>query len=87
MLAQVDQDAGGRVAEGLGIGVPARMDGPLNLSVPADRDPKEFQPRRFKQRIDRSPALSMANTVKDTVKTRKVAILAADGVDAARSPA
>ncbi|MGH7386361.1 MAG: DJ-1/PfpI family protein [Candidatus Rokuibacteriota bacterium] len=30
-----------------------------------------------------SGALSMANTVKDTVKTRKVAILAADGVDGA----
>ena len=28
------------------------MDGPLNHSVPADGDPKEFQPRRFKQRID-----------------------------------
>jgi hypothetical protein len=51
--------------------------------VPADRDPKEFQPRRFKQRIERRRALSMADTVKDTVKTRKVAILAADGVDAA----
>ena len=46
-------------------------------------DPKEFQPRRFKQRIERSQALSMADTVKDTAKTRKVAILAADGVDAA----
>ena len=33
--------------------------------------------------MDRSQALSMANTVKDTAKTRKVAILAADGVDAA----
>ena len=83
MLAQVDKDLAARVSEGLGMAVPARVDGPLNLSVPADRDPKEFQPRRFKQRIDRSQALSMADTVKDTAKTRKVAILAADGVDAA----
>ena len=83
MLAQVDKDLAGRVSEGLGMAVPPRVDGPLNLSVPADRDPKDFQPRRFKQRIDRSQALSMADTVKDTAKTRKVAILAADGVDAA----
>ena len=83
MLAQVDKDLAGRVSEGLGMAVPARVDGPLNMSVPADRDPKDFQPRRFKQRIDRSQALSMADTVKDTAKTRKVAILAADGVDAA----
>lgn len=34
-----------------------------------------------KSNIAPSPALSQANTVKDTVKTRKIAILAADGVD------
>ena len=45
------------------------------------RGPQEFQPIRIKQKIARSTALSMADTVKDTIKTRKVAILAADGVD------
>jgi catalase len=53
----------------------------MNLSVPADGDPKRFQPKPLTPTLDRSPALSMANTVKDTIKTRKVAILAADGVD------
>jgi catalase len=32
--------------------------------------------------LDRSEALSMANTIKDSIKSRKIAILAADGVDA-----
>jgi catalase len=49
--------------------------------VPADGNPRDFQPVRLKQTVTRSAALSMADTVKDTIKTRKVAILAADGVD------
>jgi catalase len=52
------------------------------MSVPADGDAKDFQPRRAPGKtVDVSPVLSMANTVKDSVKTRKVAVLAADGVD------
>jgi catalase len=84
MLGQVDRTLAGRVAEGLGLPATVTISGPLNLSVPADADEKEaFQPRRAKPPVDRSAALSMANTVKDTAKTRKVAILCADGVDVA----
>ena len=81
MLAQVDRGLAARVAEGLGLTVPAKSDVLLNQSVPADEDPRNFQPIRIKQKIARSTALSMADTIKDTIKTRKVAILAADGVD------
>ena len=83
MLDQVDHNLATQVADGLGLKVPAKADVLLNQSVPADGDPKAFQPIRLKQKIDRSAALSMANTIKDTIKTRKVAILAADGVDEA----
>ena len=81
MLAQVDRTLAGMVAEGLGLTVPAKVDGQVNHSVPADADPKKFQPISLKPAVTQSPALSMANTVKDTAKTRKVAILAADGVE------
>jgi len=81
VLAQVDRTLAGMVAEGLGLTVPAKVDGQLNHSVPADADPKKFQPIHLKQKVANSQALSMANTVKDTAKTRKVAILAADGVE------
>jgi catalase len=81
MLAQVDRGLAARVAEGLGLTVPAKSGVLLNQSVPADEDPRNFQPVRIKQKITRSTALSMADTIKDTIKTRKVAILAADGVD------
>jgi catalase len=81
MLAQVDRTLAGLVAEGLGLSVPAKMDGLLNHSIPADADPGKFQPIALKQQVTRSQALSMADTVKDTATTRKVAILAADGVE------
>ena len=81
LLAQVDRTLAGLVAQGLGLAVPAKLDSPVNMSVPADGNVKQFQPKRLVPSLDRSPALSMANTSKSGIKTRKVAILAADGVD------
>jgi len=81
LLAHVDKGLATRVADGLGLSVPVKLDGPLNRSVPADGDVKSYQPRGGKPPVPASRALSMATTVKDTAKTRKVAVLAADGVD------
>lgn len=81
MLANVDRSLAARVAEGLGIKVPAKLDSPLNQSIPADGNVKQFQPKPTQREISVSPALSMANTIKDNIKTRKIAILAADGFD------
>jgi catalase len=81
LLAHVDDTLASRVAQGLGLRVPTKLDKPLNMSVPAGGDVEQFQPKPVKKPIGHSPALSMANTVKDTIKTRRVAILAADGVD------
>ena len=47
LLAQVDHELASRVAQGLGLSVPARLDGPLNRSVPADAEPEGVPaPRR-----------------------------------------
>jgi catalase len=82
-LAQVDTSLAGRVGQGLGLPVPKKNDGPLNRSLPADAKPSALQPVDGKPPIDKSPALSMEDTVKDTMRTRRVAILLADGFDAA----
>jgi catalase len=84
LLTQVDKGLANSVAEGLGAKVPAKLDKPLNMSVPADGDPKKFQPKRTTQEIASSPTLSMLenpNFPKDTIKTRKIAMLLADGFD------
>ncbi len=81
LLNYVDRTLAARVAEGLGMKVPAKLDSPLNHSVPADGDSRRFQPKPVNKSVGTSPALSMANTIKDSIKTRKIAILAADGFD------
>jgi len=84
LLAQVDKGLAESVAEGLGIPVPRKLDKPLNMSVPADVDPKKLQPKRVAQSVEISPALRQIdnpNFPADTIKTRKVAVLLADGFD------
>ena len=82
LLTKVNNTLASKVAEGLGIPVPKPQE-PLNHSYGADANPADYQDKPQKQSIDKSPALSMAGTPKDTIKTRQIAILAADGVDAA----
>jgi catalase len=62
--------------------VPKKLDKPLNLSVPADGDPRKFQPKRPATEIEPSPALRMVdnpNFTLKSIKTRKIAFLVADG--------
>lgn len=81
LLSNIDVGLASEVAKGLGLAVPKKIDGPINQSIPADANPKSYQPVKKESSVARSEALSMANTVKDTIRTRKIAILAADGVD------
>ncbi|NJD75510.1 MAG: catalase HPII [Candidatus Methanoperedens sp.] len=81
LLNQVDETLATNVADALGLAVPGKPEYPMNHIIPADGDPKEYQPVKVEQSIKRSEALSMANTVKNTIKSRQIAILAADGVD------
>ncbi len=81
ILTRVDPSLAKRVAQGLGVSVPTKSPALLNESVPADGNPARYQPTLAKKAPGRSAALTMANTVKKGIKTRKVAILAGDGVD------
>jgi catalase len=83
LLAQVDKNLANGVAAGLGAVIPAKLEKPVNMSVPGDVDPKKVQPKRAIE-MEPSPALRMIdnpNFPNDTIKTRKVAFLVADGFD------
>jgi catalase len=80
ILNQVDQGLAAAVADGLGLPVP-KPEQPMNKSFGADTNPKSVQPIKVVSSIEISEPLSMANTVKDSIKTRKVAALIADGFD------
>lgn len=81
VLYQVDPDLATPVAVHLGLSIP-KDPKQLNFNVPADADLSDYESvKGVKSEVEKSPALSMANTVKDQIKTRKVAFLTADGFD------
>ncbi len=80
MLNKVDKSLASGIAQGLGMKVPSSVEGRVNQAVGADAG-KETESKPKKDNIATSPALSMMNTVKDTIQTRRIAFLAADGVD------
>lgn len=83
ILSKVDKGLASQVAYNLGLHVPNPPEQPINHSIPADGDPKRFQPIHVESSLLTSEALSMANTIKDNIRTRKIAILAADAVNEA----
>jgi len=80
-LAQIDRGLAAEVAYALGLHIPEKLENELNQNVPADADPADYASVQVEGSLTKSDALSMANTIKDSIQTRKVAILAADGVD------
>jgi catalase len=80
ILTQIDTDLAKKVADNLGL-TPQEPEQPVSHAFGADTDPETVQPTAKKNYLDKSPALSMENTVKDTIKTRRIAFLASDGVD------
>jgi catalase len=74
MVSHVDEDLAMEVAKGIGI---------KGISKDREKVARDAViPKKRKHKIDHSPALSMENTRKDTIKGRKIAILAAEGIDA-----
>ena len=80
ILSKIDKSLAAGVAYNLGLSVPKDAGILLNQSFGADADPAKYQSSHKKSDFI-SPSLSMANTIKDSVKTRRVAILAVEGVD------
>ena len=80
-LLQVDESLAAAVAYKLGMHIPKKLSTQLNQTMPADADPERYRSIVKEGSLLTSNALSMANTVKDSIATRKIAILAADGVN------
>ncbi|MEJ7587975.1 MAG: catalase [Ferruginibacter sp.] len=80
ILTYVDKGLAAQVAYGLGLKIPGDL-GLINYGIPADADPEQYQPILVKGSLAKSAPLSMADNVAPNIKTRKIAVLAADGVD------
>ncbi len=80
ILSQVDKSLAAAVAWNLGLHVPQKPERPLNKNIPADADIEAYESIQFEGTLKESAPLSMANTVKTGIRTRKIAFLLADGV-------
>ena len=80
-IVQIDENLAAAVAYKLGMHIPKELSTQLNQTMPADADPERYRSIVKEGSLSRSGALSMENTVKDSIATRKIAILAADGVN------
>ncbi|MCS3869528.1 catalase [Chryseobacterium ginsenosidimutans] len=79
-LAFIEMDLAEKVAEKLGLKV-KKLKEP-NQSIPADANPASLQSKERDPKVKISEALSMKNTVKDTVASRVIGFILANGVDA-----
>jgi catalase len=81
LLSQIDEKLASAVAYNIGVHIPKDLETSLNRNIPADADPERYRSIVKEGSLDKSAALSMLNTAKGSIRTRKIAILAADGVD------
>ncbi|REC45450.1 catalase [Chryseobacterium pennipullorum] len=80
-LAYIDRSLAEKVAKKLGVQV-KKLEQP-NQSLPADSNIEELQSEEREPHTKSSEALSMKNTVKNTVKSRKIGFIIANGVEGA----
>lgn len=80
LLTFISKDLATVVGNNLGI-KPVRPQSPVNHGFPADANPKDYQSREIEMTLKKSDKLSMANTIKNTIKTRQIAFLLANGAD------
>ncbi len=75
----IDKKLASHVAEKVGVKV-KKLDNP-NGSIPADADPASLQSEEREPATKSSEALSMENTVKDTIESRIIGFVMANGVN------
>ncbi|MFT4092714.1 MAG: catalase [Niabella sp.] len=82
-LTNVNTELAQYVAGKLGLPVPSKMAQVINGAVPADGKQQDYNPIKKKPPVEKSASLSMAGSKPGNIATRCIAILIADGVNAA----
>ena len=81
LIAQIDKDLAEKVAKDIGLKIPKGIEQPINRAIGADADVKKHQPKKKRISLEKSPELSQANTKFDSIATRQIAFLVADGFE------
>lgn len=84
VIKQIDKDLALKVADGLGMKIPSKIDQPVNQAIGADANIEEHQPTPKKEYLKKSAALSLTHLNSDSIATRKIAFLVGDGFNGAQ---
>src|SRR5690606_5114115 len=79
LISHIDNNLAEKVAIGVGIVITNAVEQPINQAISADADVKKHQPQKKKNYLDKSPALSQAHTKFESIVTRQIAVLVANG--------
>ena len=79
MVNEINEDLAQKVAKNIGLKVPETIVQPINQAISPDCNVEDFQPGKAKNYLDKSPALSQNKSKFDTIATRQIAFLMADG--------
>ena len=79
LIDQIDNDLASQVAKGLGLEIPKTIEQPINQAIGADAEVEKQQPPKKKIYLKKAPTLSQANTKFESIQSRQVAVLVADG--------
>jgi len=81
IISQIDKDLAKKVGKGLGMEVPSSIDSPVNQAIGADANVEKHQPGKKKNYLEISEALSQTHLKVDSIVSRKIAVLVAEGFD------
>ena len=80
ILLEIDESLAKIVGEKLGL-IPEKLPQPITDSIPADGNLEHYHSFKNKLPISDAPSLSMADKLAENIKSRRIAVLTADGVD------
>ena len=78
-MSNISLDISDHVAKKLGLEAPTKPTPVENMNVPADADPKDYASVIKEPPVEKSDALSMAQTKKDSIETRQIAVFVSEG--------
>lgn len=81
LIHQIHEELAQKVADNLGMKVPSDIQKPINRAIGADDDTQKNQPGKRKEYLKESKALSQTHIKVESIATRKIATIVAEGFD------
>ncbi len=80
LLLEIDEQLAKNVGDQLGL-IPKKLPQPITANIPPDHDLSDYESFKNDLPIKNDQALSMSGKVNDTIRSRRIALLTANGVN------